>query len=207
MVFVEVNVIQSQWLQEVQWVQDISRDSIIGGIVSQAPPNFSVPGSDLTVLTRDVSSLAALPLARGIRVGAMDWTNASLVSLLLPHFSLLADRHLSADVVLPVTRASAAGIASVASAFPKMNFIVDHLGGPPVLGSATELADWEEGLVSLAKLENVFIKVGGILQSYKSSAVIPNVTVVEPFVKIGLTLFSGRALFERNWFFCKCVIF
>ena len=203
LVFVEVAVAPAQWLLEAQWVEGLiaggGAAAAIGAIVAQRPPGFGVVGADFAQLQSDVASLAALPHVVGVRAGAIDYTNASAVAALAPHFALLAAHRFSMDVVQPVTAAVAAGLAGVAAAQPGLTIVLDHLGGAPVLANASAIADWAQGMATLGALPNVFVKVGGLFQHYKDAQAIPSVATVQPFVAAGLAAFPGRAAFERNW--------
>ena len=104
-VFVEVAVAAAQWLAEARWVQSLADggEQRIGAIISQPPPGFGVPGADPAALGAALDELAALPLARGVRLSAIDFTNASLLPTAVAHVALLAARGLrSVDVIVGV---------------------------------------------------------------------------------------------------------
>ena len=209
LVFVEVGLGPADWLREAQWVQGIidggaspNPAQAIRAIMAQRPPGFGVPGSSGPDLQRNLSSLAALRLAHGVRAGAIDFANASAVEAVLFHFALLLQNNLRAvDFNVPVTPSVAVGIARIARALPALNLVLDHHGGPPVGGNASQFDEWESAMRELGALPNVYVKFGGLLQYYKSAQKIPTLEQVMPFATAVLDSFPGKAVFERNWFF------
>lgn len=75
----------------------------------------------------------------------------------------------AAEMVLEVWafHSQLAQLMQVASAFPKLRIVLNHLGGPLGVGPYAEaredmFAEWEAGLVALAGHNNVYLKVSGI---------------------------------------------
>jgi predicted TIM-barrel fold metal-dependent hydrolase len=207
-VFVEVAVSASFWLAEAQWVQGIadSGDKRVGGIIAQPPPGFGVPGADIVALGAALDKLASLPLARGVRISSVDFTNASLVPVVSQHVGLLAARGLtSVDVILPLGALALAvdHLAAIAASQPSVTFILDHIGSPPyLLANASLLPGWQAAMTQLGKVVNFVCKVGGVLQGFKSTGIVPGVDVVRPFVEHALMSFGyEKSLYEGNWFF------
>jgi len=205
-VFVEVAVAKEDWLAEAQWVQSIADggDKRVGAIIAQTPPGFGVPGADVAALGAALDALAALPLARGVRISSVDFTNASLVPVVSQHVGLLAARGLiSVDVILPLGALALAvdNLAAVAAAQPSVTFILDHIGSPPyLLANVSLLPGWRAAMAQLGKVDNFVCKVGGVLQGYKSTGFVPGVDVVRPFVEHALVSFGyEKSLYEGNW--------
>ena len=205
-VFVEVAVLKEDWLAEAQWVQSIADggDKRVGAIIAQTPPGFGEPGADVAALGAALDALAALPLARGVRISSVDFTNASLVPVVSQHVGLLAARGLtSVDVILPLGALALAvdNLAAVAAAQPSVTFILDHIGSPPyLLANASLLPGWRAAMAQLGKVDNFVCKVGGVLQGYKSTGIVPGVDVVRPFVEHALVSFGyEKSLYEGNW--------
>lgn len=204
-VFVEVDVVPSEWLAEAEWVQSISTQagSLVGAIVAQPPPGFGVPGAPQSRLMADLDRLARLPLARGVRGAGANWSDPATVDTLIAHTALLAERQLSFDIIHAVHLPGAAdGILRVAAAVPTAIFILDHVGSPPVLGSAADMAAWSAAMARLGAQPNIYCKIGGILQAYKSTEIVPTPAVVGAVAEVAIRAFSfSRAAFECNWFF------
>ena len=183
----------------------------IGAIIAQPPPGFGVPGADPVALGAALDQLAALPLARGVRLSAIDFTNASLVPVVAAHVALLAARKLtSVDVILGLGElALAAGnLAAIAAASPSVTFVLDHIGSPPyLLANASLLPGWRAGMAALGAVPNFVCKVGGVLQGYKSTLSLPGVETVRPFVEHSLRSFGyAKSLYEGNWFFVNWLV-
>jgi L-fuconolactonase len=174
----------------------------VGAIVAGAPQGFGVAGADDAQVAAALDQLAALPLARGIRAAALNFSDASAFETMVKHTSMLAQRRLSLDVITAVnTAGTAAAIARLAAAVPAATIILDHMGSPQVHDSAS-FASWALAMGELAQQDNIFVKVGGLLQYFKGEAQPPTAERMAPFVKATLQAFGfQRALFESNWFF------
>lgn len=200
-VFVEVAADHALWLVEAQWVQSLADAGTapVGGIVAGAPPGFGVPGADMTQLAADLDALAALPLARGIRASGLNFSDPSTFGTVVSHVALLASRGLSVDLITPVGAPGVgAAIARLAEALPVATFVLDHVGSPGADPAA--FADWAAGIALVGTAPNVYVKLGGILQYFKSSGVFPTAAQTSPFVTTTLAAFGwGRVMFEGNW--------
>jgi predicted TIM-barrel fold metal-dependent hydrolase len=203
-VFVEVAVIPSQWLEEATWVQGLADagDNYIGGIVAQPPPGFGTTSGNITAITAGLDALIKLPLARGVRASAVNWTDASSMATVIEHTKLLSDRNLSFDIITSVNQASVQNILQVTRAVPSVTFIINHAGSPPVLGTTADIQDWKEAMDLLGKETNIYCKVGGIMQYYKPREVVPTSDEVTPFTVDAIKAFGyKRSIYEANWFF------
>jgi len=213
-VFVEVAVAAAQWLAEAAWVQALADagESRVGAIIAQPPPGFGVPGADPAALGAALDRLAALPLARGVRISAVDFTDAGVVPTVIAHVALLAARNLtSVDIIMGgvgALPAAAANLAAVAAASPSVTFILDHIGSPPYLfANASLQPGWRAAMAALGAVPNFVCKVGGVLQGYKSTGSIPDVDTVRPFVEHALRSFGfEKSLYEGNWFFVNWLV-
>jgi len=198
-VFVEVDVNKTQWLLEARWVQALAdAGAPVGGIVAQPPPGFGVPGVEPATLEPAFRLLASLPLARGIRGAGVNWTDPASLAAVTSHGRILQRFRLSLDVITAVGAPGvAAGVVQVASALPGVRFVLDHVGGPPVLGSAAQVQAWAQGMALVGALPNLYVKVGGVFQDYKASGVLPTLAQVTPFVTGAIGAFGfDRSLFE-----------
>ena len=205
-VFVEVAVAQPQWLVEASWVQSLATagDARIGAIIAQPPPGFGVPGTDVAALGKLLDQLAGLPLARGVRLSAVNFSDASVLPTVIAHVGMLVARGLvSIDIIAPTYEPGVGNnIAQLAAAVPGATFVLDHIGSPPVLLVNASLAPaWYAAITTIAKQPNVVCKVSGVLQYYKAGGAFPGVETVRPWVEHAWRSFSGRAVWECNWFF------
>jgi L-fuconolactonase len=90
-------------------------------------------------------------------------------------------------------------IPSFLAAFPDQKFIIDHLAKPDIKGKS--LQEWKERINEVAKFENVYCKVSGLVTEadwnhWKKSDFIPYLdTVVEAFG-------TDRLLYGSDWPVC-----
>jgi predicted TIM-barrel fold metal-dependent hydrolase len=208
LVFVEVDVNHTQWLQEATWVQSLSdaggeQGRMIGAIVAQPPPGFGQIGANATQLALDLDSLAKLPLVHGVRVSGINFSDPVQMETVVNHTRLLASHSLSMDIIVAVGSGNyAPGIVNLSNAVPEATFIINHLGSPPYLGTVAEITAWQQALMLLGGQTNIYCKVGGVLQGYKSTGIMPSMATIQPFVTTAFTAFGfTRALYEGNWFF------
>ena len=206
-VFVEVAVAPAEWLVEAKWVQGLAdaggAGAVLGAIVAQPPPGFGLPGADLPALAAALDELAALPLARGVRGSALNFSDAAALPTAIAHTRLLAARRLSLDVITNVGAPGAAdGILALARALPEATLILDHVGEAPVLGPPAGMDDWRAAMQRLGAQPNIYCKLGGIFQFYKSTQTLPTLEQVRPLVETTVRAFGyERAVYEANWFF------
>jgi len=202
-VFVEVAVAAAEWLAEATWVQSLAAapaGAALGAIVAQPPPGFGVPGADAAKVAAGLDALAALPLARGVRGSAINFADPAALPTAIAHTRLLAARRLSLDVITAVQApGAAAGILALARAVPEATLVLDHVGSPDV---AADLAPWAAAMAALGAQPNIFVKVGGIFQYFKSTQAVPTLAQVAPIATAAIRAFGfGRAAHECNWFF------
>jgi predicted TIM-barrel fold metal-dependent hydrolase len=203
-VFVEVAARPEQWLFEARWVQSLADEHAVpvGAIVAGAPVGFGSSGADDRHVSASLDELAALPLARGIRAAALNFSDPDAFQAIVKHTAMLAARQLSLDVITAVhTPGTATAIARLAAAVPDVTIIVNHMGSPDVHNSSL-FDSWVRAIAEIALHENVFVKVGGLLQQFKADGKLPSAEQQAPFVQVSLQNFGfGRSLFESNWFF------
>jgi L-fuconolactonase len=87
-----------------------------------------------------------------------------------------------------------------ATAFPDQLFVIDHLAKPKIKDG--EIADWEKGIRAIAKNENVYCKVSGMVteadwQNWKPEDLTPYMDVV--FEAFG----TDRVMYGSDWPVCR----
>jgi predicted TIM-barrel fold metal-dependent hydrolase len=119
---------------------------------------------------------------------------------------------LSYDVSLYHTQISE--VADLASALPSVRIVLNHVGGVLGLGSYRSKRDevfarWSSSIKALAARPNVFVKLGGLGQSYTSlrfdeDAEPPTSAMVaarfHPYIETCIAAFgASRCMFESNF--------
>lgn len=186
-VFIECGVAPAQYLEEVDWVVELSRtEPRIQGIVSYLPVEkgpLAIPELELLV-TRS--------LVKGIRRGV----NRALMhdARFIQGLQLLPDYNLSFDLnIVPPLMPEA---LTLIRQCPETLFILDHLCNPNV--REKELNPWKAHLSELARLENVYCKVSGIITKADEQQWTPD--DVRPYVLHALEAFGiDRVLFGGDW--------
>lgn len=104
-------------------------------------------------------------------------------------------------------------VAALATRFPELSIILNHLGGPavngPYAGHRDEmLAEWRRGMQQVARHENVFLKIGGIgYRSFVEESVLDGPRTSEwladywrPEFRFCVETFGpSRCMFESNY--------
>lgn len=150
-------------------------------------------------VARDLAEFADQPLIVGVRNLVHErppgWMR-------LPSFVeglvLLADHGLPLDVPTATFHALA-DVAWVGAQLPGLAIVVDHLGKPPIGGSADERREWRAMLSDCAQNPRTVAKVSGL---YASRGALDSWTVdqVRPFVDDALEIFGAeRLLYGGDW--------
>ncbi len=87
----------------------------VGAIVAGAPQGFGVVGADDRQVAAALDHLVELPLARGIRAAALNFSDDGVFETIVKHTSMLAQRRLSLDMSPGVATAIAHLAAALAS--------------------------------------------------------------------------------------------
>lgn len=158
-----------------------------------------VPLDDPVALPARLEWLLARPVVAGVRVLVHErepgWIEQPAVDRGL---ELLAASGLSLD--FPTAGfAALAELPGVGSRHPELRIVLDHLGKPPIGGTADDRARWRGLLAEVAanplthaKLSGLYSSVGG-LDSW-------TVDAVRPFVQDALELFGAdRLLYGGDW--------
>jgi predicted TIM-barrel fold metal-dependent hydrolase len=159
-------------------------------------------GADIGQISASLDEFIKLPLARGIRAAALNFSDDGAFETIVKHTAMLAARQLSLDIITVVQSPGISNaIARLAAAVPEVTIILDHMGSPNVRDPSS-FDSWVCAMHEIAAHENVFVKVGGLLQYFKGDEQLPSVEQQAPFVQVTLQKFGfGRSMFESNWFF------
>ncbi|MBK8093776.1 MAG: amidohydrolase family protein [Verrucomicrobiaceae bacterium] len=113
--------------------------------------------------SKHLKRFAANPIFRGVRWSGMALSDPSKAQAIQASAHLLADHGLQLDVNGPAT--SLPALAKLAKEVPALRIVIDHLGAP---GDPASLRpEWKPGILSVAKLPNVFMKVSALVEQVK----------------------------------------
>jgi predicted TIM-barrel fold metal-dependent hydrolase len=162
-IYVQTNWPKEKAIEEARWVQSVADQ--------HGWPHGIVAYADLTSETcgETLHALAKIRLVRGIRM-QLHWHENPLyrfaaspdmmnTPLFRKNFEVLSDLGLSFD--LQVFESQMKDAAQLASAFPKVKFILQHAG---MLTEQSEdgLARWQKGMEVLADQPNMHSKLSGL---------------------------------------------
>jgi len=187
-VFVESGRIPQQYLDEVEWVQQLAKQyKWIGGMVAYFPVDKGQSAQ------AELEQLASYPLVRGIRsMGNMQQQMQS--AQYQEGLKLLAEHKLSLDI--HVSASSAADYLPLIDQHPDLVFVLNHLGLPDVKNG--ELAAWKTGMQQLTERPNVYCKLSGLLTRCHPNQI--NTTHLKPYVQTPLEQFgTDRVIFGSDW--------
>ena len=87
-------------------------------------------------------------------------------------------------------------VVAIASRFPRLRIVIDHLGKPPI--GRAEMARWEDALAAVATLPTVFAKVSGL--NTATTKTDWTISDLRPSVEVALALFGPeRLLVGSDW--------
>jgi len=121
--------------------------------------------------------------------------------MLLPAFkrgiSLLRDYNFTYDLlVLPDQLRYSCDLVAC---FPDQPFVLDHLAKPPI--RQKEISEWKKDIVTLAKNENVYCKISGMITEAEWNAWQPSDFI--PYLDVIVESFGmKRLLFGSDWPVC-----
>ncbi len=105
---------------------------------------------------------------------------------------------LALDIIPGVNGLGSASLAAVASANPGTPIVLAHAGSPPLEQHA--LAEWMEGMRTLAKEPNIHVKLSGFWSTALDAW---NVATLQSLVVFLINEFgANRLLFGSDWPFC-----
>ena len=191
MVFVEVGCDTGDRLSEVEWITELAAtEPRLQGIVAQVlPEGGTAIGPELEVLARN-------PLVKGIRrVIQEEDLDFCLQPSFLDGLRLLPQHALSFDIC--ISHRHLANVVKMVEACPDVQFVLDHIGKPPIKDQLFE--PWKTEIKTLANFPNVSCKISGLsteadLQNWKRDDLRPYITHI-------IDCFSfDRVMFGSDWF-------
>jgi L-fuconolactonase len=191
-VYVEVNVVPEQALQEAQWVAERARrDSRLQGIVAFAPVE---QGSQVHAHLKQLVKID--PRIKGVRRNLQGETTPGFC--LQPAFvegvRMLSDFNLSFDLCIMHTQLR--DVISLVRQCPDTQFILDHIAKPNIRDHV--LDPWREDMQELAALPNVVCKISGMVTEADHQYWTPE--DLAPYVAHVLAVFGQeRVLFGGDW--------
>jgi L-fuconolactonase len=143
--------------------------------------------------------LAEQPIVRGIRnlFHARDrqWAISPKVDAGL---GLVAQSPFTLDFVTS-DPAALAELVTIGERHPELRIVVDHLGKPPIGGTAQQRSEWRALLAAVASNPRVFAKVSGLYSSVGDMADW-RVGGIQPFFDDALELFGAeRLMYGGDW--------
>jgi predicted TIM-barrel fold metal-dependent hydrolase len=189
-----IKVEASAWLEDNQWVLDLAaREPLIVGVVGRLAPGE-------VDFARHVKRFAGNPLFRGIRTALPKQEDDPA---LLAGLRTLADAGLSLDVNGNATLHPV--IARIATRFPDLRIVLNHLGQPGDPAKGVPEA-WREGIRLLGAQRNVFCKVSAVVEQSKSEygRAPTELAVYRPILDALWESFGAeRLLYGSNWPVCE----
>lgn len=182
-----------QTLEESEWLLALAKDApVIRGVIGWVDLRDGAVGDQLTRLCADRKF-------RGVRHVVQDERDPEF--MLRPDFQhgieSLKRFDLTYDILIQSGQLPAA--VRLAQKFPEQPFVLDHLAKPAI--KRAELSPWRDDLRELAKCENVWCKVSGMVTeadhaAWKSADFRPYLDVV--FQEFGV----NRLMFGSDWPVC-----
>jgi len=190
-IFVEAGCAAGLGLTEAEWISELARqEPRIKGIVAHAPLE---KGRDARA---GLAALAALPLVKGVR--RLLQSESDVDFCLRPNFlagvELLEEFGFSLDLCL--RHEQLPGATELVRQFPRVTFVLDHLGKPDIRGRRPE--PWSKDLQALAARPNIVCKISGL--ATEADHVHWQPADLEFYLARALELFGGeRILFGGDW--------
>jgi L-fuconolactonase len=191
LVFIECGCFARQSLAEVDWISEAAqREPRIAGIVAHAALEKG------TGARRELGQLTRRPMVKGIRRSLQEAEHVDefLNKDFVTGVQLLKEFGLTFDVCVRHEQLAAA--TELARRAPRVTFVLDHLGKPPIRAKASE--PWRADLKAFASLPNTVAKISGLTTEadWKSWGV----TDVRPYIDWALDCFGfDRVMFGGDW--------
>jgi L-fuconolactonase len=191
-VFVEVDASPGEELGEAAWVtQQAAHEPRLRGMVA------SLPLSKGTAVEADIKTLAAMPLARGVRQliqGHVDEPGWCIRDDFMAAVQLLPKYSLSFD--LCIYHPQMADVIELCRRCPDVQFVLDHIGKPGIKAGLME--PWKRELAKLAKLPNVSCKISGVVTEADHATW--HEAELIPYIEHAISCFGfNRVMFGGDW--------
>ena len=191
MVFVQSDCAPEQALAEAEWVSGLARgEPRLRGMVARA----SLEQGD--AVQPHLEKLVALPLVKGVRRLIQGEPDPEFC--LRPDFvrgvQLLHAHGLSFD--LCIKHPQLANTIRLVRQCPDVRFVLDHIGKPDI--KAGRLDPWRAELRELARMENVWCKLSGMVTEADHAKWTP--AELRPYIDHAVECFGfGRVMFGSDW--------
>lgn len=191
MVFMQCDCLPSQYLQEVEWVTELSRtDSRLAGIVSWAPLE---KGEEVRP---EIELLKTNRLVKGVR--RIIQVEPDMEFCLQPGFidgvNLLKDFDLTFDIC--ISHIHNKNVIRFISKCPEVPMILDHIGKPDIKGRVSD--PWRDEIVELAKFPNLYCKLSSL--ATEADQLHWTLDDVRPYAEHIIECFGfDRLVFATDW--------
>lgn len=184
-VYVQVDATPAYGLLEAQWAAERGP----AGIVAWAPVE------DGPVMRSYLDALVKTPRVKGVRRLIQSEADPDFPLRLIDGLKLLPDYGLTFDIC--IRHQQLARSIDMVRACPDTNFILDHLGKPPI--KAQQLDPWRSQITELAELPNVLAcKVSGAVTEADQQHW--TARDLEPYISHVLRAFGeDRVMFGGDW--------
>jgi L-fuconolactonase len=190
-VFVEVDVVANQHLDEARWVaQQAQMDNRLRGMVA------SIPLENGPAVEEELAAYVEIAIARGARrlIESHSHPGWCLREAFVKGVKLLPKYGLTFDLCLFHRQLSE--VIQLVHLCPEVKFIVDHIAKPAIKAGITE--PWRGQMQILAKLPNVWCKISGVVTEADHLAWTPEQVI--PYIAHAIDCFGfDRVLFGGDW--------
>lgn len=193
LVFVEVDAVVGEHVDEAIWVNELAREEPrVQGIVASAPLERGP-----SAVESDIASIANLPLARGVR-RLIQNHHAEPGWCLQPSFvesvQLLPQYDLTFDIC--IFHPQLADAIELVKRCPDVQFMLDHIGKPGIKDGVRE--PWFTEIAELASYPNVTCKISGVVTEADHQSW--TYDQVAPYIARAIEVFGfDRVAFGGDW--------
>ena len=179
---------------DTEYMLEVAADPVVLGVVGW------VPLEDPREAEHALAALRANPAIVGIRNLIHDRPDPDWV--LRSNFDagvgLLEDSGLPFDFVTS-TPDAITRLLYVADRHPRLRLVLDHLGKPPLTGTAAEMERWAQLMHEAASRPNVYAKVSGLYGSAGSEAEWTTQQLADASAVAFETFGAGRVMYGGDW--------
>lgn len=191
LVVVQAECLPEQAPEEINWITVLAqRDTRINGIVARVPIEKGL------LVFSELEALKQNPLVKGVRrlIDSESDPFFCVKDEFIAGVQMLADFDYSFDLCVRYHQIPQA--IHLVQQCPKVNFVLDHLGKPNIAENIAQ--PWEEYLVELAKLPNVYCKISGLVT--EADPFTWEISHLAPYVHYAIKVFGfDRVMFGSDW--------